>query len=213
MRKWLAYAFHPDKSSAMHITTKRNPIHHKYVLHQHTLQTESSTKYLGVTIRSDLKWNKLIDNISSTASKHLSFIKRNLKVYSKSVKEKAYTSLLRPKLEYSSYVWNPHTKSNISKLEMVQRRAARYTCNRFDNTSSVTNMLTELKWPQLQLRRTRTRLIFFYKIIHHLVAIYPTKLLVPSDSRTRQYTHSHSYRHIHTSLDSYKYSFYSKTIV
>ena len=122
-------------------------------------------------------------------------------------------SLILPKLEYSSCVWDPHTKSNISKLEMVQRRAARYTCNRFHNTSSVTNMPTELKWPQLQLRRTRTRLIFFYKIIYHLVAIYPTNLLVPSDSRTRQYTHSHSYRHIHTSLDSYKYSFYPKTIV
>ena len=129
------------------------------------------------------------------------------------MKGKAYTSLIRPKLEYSSCVWDPHTKSNISKLEMVQRRAARYTCNRFHNTSSVTTMLTELKWPQLQLRRTRTRIIFFYKIIYHLVAIYPSNLLVPSDSRTRQYTHSHSYRHIHTILDSYKYSFYPKTIV
>ena len=131
------------------------------------------------------------------------------------MKENAYTctSLIRPKLNYSSCVWDPHTKSNISKLEMVQRRAARYTCNIFHNTSSVTNMLTELKWPQLQLRRTRTRFIFFYKKIQHLVAIYPSNLLVPSDSRTRQYTHSHSYRHTHTSLDSYKYTFYPKTIV
>jgi hypothetical protein len=158
--------FHPDKCPVMHIPTKKNPIHHKYVLHQRTLQTESSTKYLGVTIQSDLKCNKHIDNISSTASTHLNFIKRNLKVNSKSVKEKAYTStsFIRPKLECSSCVWDPRTKSNISKLEMVQRRAASYTCNRFHNTSSVTNMLAEIKWPQLQLRRTRTRLIFFYKI-------------------------------------------------
>ena len=120
---------------------------------------------------------------------------------------------MRPKLEYSSCFWDPHTKSNISKLEMVQCRVVRYTCNRFPNTNSVTNMPAELKWPQLQLRRTRTRLIFFYKIIYHLVAIYPTNLLVPSDSRTRQYTHSHSYIHIYSSLDSYKYSFYPKTIV
>ena len=129
------------------------------------------------------------------------------------MKEKAYTSLIRPKLKYSSCAWDSHTKSNISTLEMVQRRTARYTCNRFHNTSYITNMLTELKWPQLQLSRTRTRLIFFCKIIHYLVAIYPTNLLVPSDSRTRQYTHSHSYVHINTSLDSYKYSFYPKTIV
>ena len=72
---WLMQ-FHPDKCSVMHITTKKNTIHHKYVLHQHTLQTESSTKYLGVTIQSDLKWNKHIDNISSTASKHLSRSRR-----------------------------------------------------------------------------------------------------------------------------------------
>jgi hypothetical protein len=71
------------------------------------LQTESSTKYLGVTIPSDLKWNKRIDIISSTASKHLNFIKRNLKVNSKSVKEKAYTSLIRPKLEDVVYVFIP----------------------------------------------------------------------------------------------------------
>ena len=51
---WLMQ-FHPDKCSVMHITTKTHPIHHKCVLHQHTLQTESSTKYLGVTIQSDLK--------------------------------------------------------------------------------------------------------------------------------------------------------------
>jgi outer membrane lipopolysaccharide assembly protein LptE/RlpB len=33
----------------------------------------------------------------------------------------------------------------MEKLEMVQCRAARYTCNRFHNTNSVMNMLTELK--------------------------------------------------------------------
>jgi hypothetical protein len=51
-------------------------------------QTESSTKYLGVTIPSDLKWNKRIDIISSTASKHLNFIKRNLKVNEFKVSER-----------------------------------------------------------------------------------------------------------------------------
>jgi hypothetical protein len=35
---------------------------------------------------SDLKWNKHIDNISSTESKHLNFIKRNLKVNSSTVR-------------------------------------------------------------------------------------------------------------------------------
>ena len=68
---------------------------------------------------------------------------------------------------------------------MIQRRAARYVTNRFHNTSSVSDMLQDLNWPTLQQRRLRTRLIFFYKIIHNLVAIYPTDLLHPQDSRVR----------------------------
>ena len=99
---------------------------------------------------------------------------------------------------------------------MVQRRAARYTCNRFHNTSSVTNMLTELKWPQLQLRRTRTHLIiFFYKIIHHLVAIYiqPTyqyHLTVEHDN-THTTTHISIQAQTHINTPSIRKPLYSGT--
>ena len=93
---------------------------------------------------------------------------------------------------------------------MVERRAARYTCNRYHNTSSVTEMLRTLGWPTLEKRWIRTHIIFLYKIIHHLVAIYLTNLLIQSDPRTRQYPHSYSYRLIQTTKDSYKYSFFSK---
>jgi hypothetical protein len=40
------------------------------------------------------------------------------------VKERAYTSLGRPKLEYRSSAWDPHTKYPIHQVEMVQREAA-----------------------------------------------------------------------------------------
>jgi hypothetical protein len=85
------------------------------------------------------KWNKHIDNISLTASKHLNFIKRNLKVNSKSVKEKAYTSLIRPNLEYSSCVWDPHTKSNIinSKWSVQQQLGAGSTAYLFSDRRSI----------------------------------------------------------------------------
>ena len=183
-------SFHPDKCSVLQVTTKKTPLPYDYILHGHTLQQETSTKYLGLTIQTDLKFNKHINNITANATKQLNFIKRNLKVSSQSVKEKAYISLVRPKLEYGSCIWDPHTKYQKSQIEMVQRRAARYICNRYHNTSSVTNMLNHLNWPTLELRRIRTRLIFFFKIIHHQVAIYPTNLLIPSG------THSHSFRHI-----------------
>ena len=206
-------SFHTDKCSVLQITTKKNPLNFDYTLHQHVLQKETSTKYLGITIQTDLKWNKHVNNITAAATQKLNFIKRNLKVNSKTVKEKAYIALVRPKLEYSSCVWDPHTKSQTHQLEMVQRRAARYTCNRYHNTSSVTEMLQTLNWATLEKRRIRTRIIFLYKIIHHLVAIYPTDLLTQSDTRTRQHSHIYSFRPIQTTKDSYKYSFYPRTIL
>ena len=57
---------------------------------------------------------------------------------------------------------------------------------RFHCTSSVTDMLQNLNWPSLEITRTRVRLIMFYKIIHHVVAIHPLDtLLLPTTTITR----------------------------
>jgi hypothetical protein len=155
MGEGLAHVFHRDKSSVLQVTTKLNPIKFEYALHQYVLQKETSTRYLRVTIQTNLKWNKHVNNITASAMQKLNFIKRNLRV-----KERAYTSLVRPELEYSSCVWDPHTKSEIHQLEMVQRRAARYTCNRCHNISSVTEMLLI----NTQLANFREKATFFSRI-------------------------------------------------
>ena len=112
-------------------------------------------------------------------------------------------AFVRPKLEYASAVWDPHTRTQINQIEKVQRRAARYVTNRYHNTSSVTDMLHNLNWPSLEIRRTRVRLIMFYKIIHHVVAIHPLDtLLLPTTTITR-YNSSPTYQHIRTDKDSY----------
>ena len=71
-----------------------------------------------------------------------------------------------------------------------------YSSGRNYNTSSVTDMLNTLNWPTLQQRRLKTRLITFYKIVHHIVPV-PSDLLIPTDNRTRQF-HPQTYRHILT---------------
>ena len=104
-----------------------------------------------------------------------------------------YKALVRPKLEYSSCIWDPSQTNQIKQIEKVQRRAARFTCNRYHNTSSVTDMIENLDWPTLQVRRLRTRLIMFYKIIHFQVAIYPSDLLFHSDFATKLVTSLKNY--------------------
>ena len=83
----------------------------------------------------------------------------------------AYITLIRSGLEYAAIISDPYLKKNIDLLEKVQRRSARWVKSDYKWSSSVTNMLTELKWAELQTRRKDIRLSFLYKIINNKVDI------------------------------------------
>jgi hypothetical protein len=100
----------------------------------------------------------------------LGFLKRNLRITNQETKSAAYFSLVRPNLEYCASIWNHH-KQSIQKLEMTQRRAARYTTNNYTTTNSVNEMLQQLKWETLESRGTKIQLTMFYKIVNNLMDI------------------------------------------
>ena len=117
------------------------PISHPYKLKGHILITVNTTKYLGVDLQTTLSWKTHIDRISKKTNSMLRFLRRNLRSCSEDTKANAYLSMVRSNLEYCPPVWNLHQKDQIRKLRMIQRRAARYTPNRYRNTSSVPLML------------------------------------------------------------------------
>ena len=116
-----------------------------YTLHGQQLEHITAARQLGVSITSDMKWNQHISNICKKANNTMSFLKRNLNIRNANIKKKAYKSLVRPTQEYPCTTWDPYLKEDKKRIEMVQRRAARYVVNRYHNTSSVTGMLEELK--------------------------------------------------------------------
>lgn len=210
--RWLM-EFHPRKCQTLHVTRKREPLLLDYSLHGHTLASPSETKYLGVTISEDLSWDAHISDVACKANRTLGFLRRNLKLGSLKTKDLAYKALVRPILEYASTVWDPHTEENIKELEAVQRRAARWTVNRYRQTSSVTNMITDLNWSSLQSRRQKARLISFYKYHHGHLKINITKppKLQPPVYPTR-YTHRANYE-LKTYKTNYRQgSFFPRTI-
>ena len=91
-------------------------------------------------------WKKHIDNTVNKANKTLGVIRRNLGDCTAPVKAAAYSTLVRPVLEYSSTVWDPHQSSEIHNLEQVQRRAARFVHNNYTERTPgcVTNMFQSL---------------------------------------------------------------------
>jgi hypothetical protein len=95
-----------------------------YTLHNHQLDVVDSSKYLGVTINKNLRWDDHINNISARANRTLGFLKRNLRGCKTSARARAHEAIVRPTLEYAASIWDPYNTGQINQLEKVQRRAA-----------------------------------------------------------------------------------------
>ena len=161
----------------------------------------------------NLDWGQHVSEISCKATKTMGFLRRNLALAPKHTKEVAYKTLVRPQLEYAAPIWNPYHKLQIQEVEKVQRTAARWTCRRWRNTSSVGDMLDELEWPSLEARREQSSLTFFYKIHSGTVSLDKDKYLTPAPNlqRTRA-SHDLQYTRYFAYSDALKNSFFPRTI-
>ena len=114
---------------------------------------------------------------------------------------------MRPKLEYPSSAWDPYHQKDIDSLERVQRKAARFCCNNYQPTASVTAMIQAL-----ESRRTMTRLTLLYKMSRGEIDIDTVSFLRPhAESRTRA-SHSYRYRQDKATKNLYFYSFFPRTL-
>ena len=98
-------------------------------------------------------------------------------------------------------------KLRQKKLEKVQRTAARWTCRRWHNKSSVDNMLDELEWPSLEDRRVKSSLTFFYKIHSGTVSLDKDRYLTPAPNlRSTRASHDSQYTRYMAYSDALKNS-------
>ena len=165
-------------------TSKNSSIQFQYTLNGLPISKVNSAKYLGVTISSNLSWNENVDNICENANSTLGCPEYWAVVVIK-LKDMAYRTLVRPKLEYGSCVWNPYKQQNINKIESVQRRAAPYVLNHYSRYSHVTPMIQSLGWDLLHHRRLLSQGTMFYKIYmcHVGISLPPDIILNERPSR------------------------------
>jgi hypothetical protein len=172
--------FNSKKCHILSICKQRVKPSNTYTLGAENLSRVDSYPYLGVTVSSDLSWHNHVSCISTKATRTLNFIRRNIYGCSSEAKALAYTSLVRPHLEYAASAWDPHLIGDVTQLEGVQRRAARFACKDYRHTTSVTGLLERLHWPSLSVRRSNSRLVTFYKAVNNKTAISTSHLQKPT---------------------------------
>ena len=208
-RDW-QMVFNPDKCEHIRITNKRKIVQTSYKIHGQVLKETNKAKYLGVTIDGKLTWNSHVDVVTKRANQTISFLQRNLSACPKDIKALSYKSLVRPQVEYAATVWDPPTKTSISKVEAVQRRAARFCHGDYRRTSRVTPMLQNLGWEDLKTRREQSKTIMMYRIVNNLIDIPAERYLTHTGTSTRG--HESRFLVPYCSVVAYKSSFFPSTI-
>ena len=110
------------------------------------------------------------------------FLRRNLSSCSKYVKAKCYRSLVEStSTRICSDNLGSYTNANSTKMEAVQRLAAKFCFKDYRRTSSVSSMMQDLGWEQLQARPQQNKTVMMYRMANNLVEIPATKYLTPKE--------------------------------
>ena len=120
------------KCQYLPISRKPHNINHasEYHINCYNIPTTSSVCDLGVVISSDLKWNNHISKIVAKASIGLYHISHSFNSNNIWILLKAYTTYVRPKLDYNTSIWSPYLIKDIAKIESIQKQFSRYICIR-----------------------------------------------------------------------------------
>lgn len=132
--------------------------------------------YLVVTISNDGPLNDHTQATATAAHNKLFSIQRNLYRCTRGLKDFSYKTFVRTKLEYTHGLWGPHTDKNISKLESVQKRAAKFVFSDYRRRKSISQLLGCLNWESLRARRKFAKLMMDVCTVKILVAIRLSQL-------------------------------------
>lgn len=200
------------KCRQMTITHKKFPFQYAYQINNVELEVVNEFKYLGVTMTSNLTWNKHIQNITSSALRRLWLLRHRLQHCTSRTKTVAYTTLVRPLLEYADVVWDPHTKTDSAMLERVQKKALRFIHNAYSRRVSVTELRRRSDLPTLESRRKLHRLKILHSIVNGYSKLDFNTYLEFNMSRPTRNKHNKTILMPFTRTNAHRLSFFPRTI-
>jgi hypothetical protein len=178
-----------NKCSVLHMG-KDNPNSPYFINGTQLPISPSSVRDLGILVKNDLSFDDHIANVCRNANNCMFSVLRSIKCHDQFVLLRAFTTYVRPLLEFASSVFNPYLVYEIEALEKVQQDFTRilfYRCNPQLNAQSLPSYLerlSQLGIETLELRRLKADLTLTYKLLRGEMG-NKDKLFQMRESRTR----------------------------
>ena len=133
-------------------------------------------KVLGVCIDSKLNFNEHISLMCAKAGKQLNVLQRLKDSLDSKSRLAIYNSFIISNFNYCPVVWMFSSKSSLSKLEDIQRRALRFVLN--DYISSYQALLKKADVPGIKIMLLRYLAVEVYKCVNNMNPDYLNPLFV-----------------------------------
>ncbi len=162
------------------------------IMNQTELEVVKSHKHLGVILSNDLKWTKHIDHIHAKSNKTLGIIKAASHNMPCKCLDKAYSTVVRPTLEYASPLWAGLWAQDADHFESIQYQAGRVITGAMKFTPKV-KVREELQLDSLVARCDAASLQIMHRIVNknapaHLQTLKPKMLSEVHGVNTRNAT-------------------------
>ena len=94
------------------------------------MSQETSFKYLGVTLSSDLTWHNHIDNMTAKINQRLGVLRREKEFLDLETRCVLHTSLVLPLFDYGDTIWGDKNNSVLmNSLKVLENKAAKIILN------------------------------------------------------------------------------------
>jgi ribonucleases P/MRP protein subunit RPP40 len=133
------------------------------------IDTANSVKDLGVHVQHDLRFTTHINTIVTKARARANLIHRCFISKDPETLMRAFTTYVRPILEYASVIWSPYRVGEIKQIESVQRTFTKRIAGLASKTYD--SRLKLLGLDSLETRRLKQDLLYTYKIVFGAVNV------------------------------------------
>jgi ribonucleases P/MRP protein subunit RPP40 len=166
-RKW-QLPLAPNKCIALHIGQQNT--RQSYFIEGNQIESQNDVRDLGFHIDSELKYSKHCKIIANNAKASCHSLLRALRTKNISLLVKAFTTYIRPKMEYGTTVFSPYLTKDKKILEKVQNYFTRRIFARCFN-KTYENMLPNIERNEILKIETleARRLINDRKMFQNLV--------------------------------------------